>query len=315
MNADVLAQWFEDQGYKVVRTYSSYWCRQGPRIYQAFPYHWLITPKEDELHFLFRDCGAYGLRYSKSLNSGEGKLSYHVVYEGKNYSIEQLPKKARYDVRKGKTIAQVERISFDRLASEGWRLREETLLRQGRRGAESKVWWNRMCHSAGGLPGFEAWAALSFKGELMAALIAFACDDCYSILYQQSLSAYLSYGVNNLLTFVFTNEVLKQPNCHRIFYGLQSLDAPVSVDEFKFRMGYVAKPVRQHVVFHPFVIPMINQVTHSVLRHLHQVFPSIRTWAKTEGMVRFYLEGKRPLNQQTVPAVFQDLQIEGDADA
>lgn len=300
MNPDIFAEWLRRQGHHVIRTASSYWFNQGPRVYQAFPYHWTIQPSEEELEQLLNKQRAIGLRYSTPLAGCEGVASYHIVYQDRDYSLSDLPKKARYDVRKGLKSFKVEPISFVRQASEGWTLRTETLIRQGRIGAEDKEWWEKLCRSADSLAGFEAWAAIS-EGEMVASLVAFTCDDCCSILYQQSRTEYLSKGTNNVLTYVFTNEVLQRPGSPWVFYGLHSLDAPDSVDQFKFRMGYTAKPVRQRVVFHPFLRPVFNRASYAFIRKMAGWKPGNPFLAKGEGMLRFYLEGKRPLDEQTWP--------------
>jgi hypothetical protein len=236
--------------------------------------------------------------------SSPGQASYHVTYVGESYPPSTLPKKARYDVRKGLKIADVEPISFSRAAKEGWELRAETLERQGRTGAETRDWWEKLCHSAGGLAGFETWSAVS-EGKLVASLIAFTCDNCCSILYQQSKTAYLPMGVNNALVAVFSGEVLKRPGTEWIFYGLHSLDAPPSVDRFKFRMGYDAKPVRQRVVFHPWLRPVFNRASHAALRHVMHWLPANPILSKAEGLVRWSLAGRRPLEEQDWPPALE----------
>ena len=301
MIADSFAEWLLRQGHKVIQTESSYWVESGPRIFQAFPYHQVINPPIDELNSLLTRNQAIGLRYSTLWNEPVGMASYHVTFTGREYPLVSLPKKARHDVQRGMNAASIEPISFERLASDGWRLRADTLQRQGRIGAETQAWWQNLCQSADGLPGFETWAAI-VNGQLAASLIAFTNGDCCSILYQQSRTEYLSLGVNNALTFVFTDDVLKRPGQPWIFYGLHSLDAPPSVDEFKFRMRYTAKPVRQRVVFHPWLAPLFNSASYAALRGLLHLMPGNPTLTKTEGMVRFYLEGKRPLEQQTWPS-------------
>ncbi|MFZ2424010.1 MAG: hypothetical protein WA029_22990 [Anaerolineae bacterium] len=300
MTAEVFAEWLRRQGHIVKRTASSYWHDRGPRILQAFPYHWVILPQDDEIEALLRRERNIGVRYSTPISATDGKISYHVVLQEPGYSLEILPKKARYDVRKAAKGAHAEPISFARLAGEGWQLRNETLQRQGRIGAESQAWWHNLCRAADGMPGFEAWGVL-VDDTLVASLFAFTCDHCCSILYQQSRTAYLSQGMNNLLTFAFTANVMQRPGVESIFYGLNSLDAPASVDEFKFRMGYIAKPVRQRVVFHPWLSPLFNPASHAALCQLRCWQPENPVLAKAEGMLRFYLEGKRPLDQQTWP--------------
>jgi hypothetical protein len=300
VTVEIFAEWLRRQGHHLLKTSSSYWYDIVPRVYQAIPYHRLVTPPDEELRQLLIQNKAIGLRYSTAMDGLSGSVSYHVVYAGRDYTLDDLTKKARYDVRKALKRVGVEPIPFERLASEGWPLRADTLSRQDREGAESREWWERLCRSADGLPGFEAWAAIA-GGKLVASLLAFACDDCCSILYQQSRTDYLTVGVNNALTYVFTNQVLQRPGITCLFYGLHSLDAPPSVDQYKFRMNYKARPVRQRVVFHPWLAPLFNRASHAAARQLLRWRPGNPTLAKAEGMLRFYLEGRRPLEEQHWP--------------
>lgn len=301
MNAGIFAEWLRRQGHKVIKTPSSYWFEAGPRVFQAFPYHWVISPDEEELGAFMLGQKALALRYSAPQTAPVGSLSYHVVLERSRYTLEDLPKKARHDVKKGMSRASIEQISLSSLASEGWALRRETLLRQGRQDAEIKTDWQKLCLSADGLDGFEAWGAI-VEGKLAAALLALLCDDHFCILYQQSLTEYLPLGVNNALAYAVTSNVINRPdNKAWVFYGLHSLDAPPSVDEFKFRMGYTAKPVRQRVVFHPWVRPFMNPASHALLRAGLRIKPGLPTLSKAEGMLRFYLQGNLPLAQQSLP--------------
>lgn len=305
MNAEIFAEWLRRQGHTVIQTQSSYWADLGPRVFQAFPYHWLISPAEEELRKLMREQNAIALRYSMPQTSCIGASSYHVVFEGARYSQNDLSKKARHDVKKGLSVLSVEPISLRRLATDGWKLRRDTLMRQGRLHSETEKDWQRLCESADGLDGFEAWGAL-VQGSLAASLLAFLCDDHYCILYHQSLTEYLPLGVNNALTYAVTSDmVARRGNQTKIFYGLHSLDAPPSVDEFKFRMGYTAKPVRQRVVFHPWLRPFMNRASHVLFRVGLRLKPAHPILSKTEGMLRFYLQGRLPLEKQSLPPPLQ----------
>jgi hypothetical protein len=306
MNAEVFAEWLRRQGHRVVRTQSSYWYDQGPRVYQAFPYHWEICPGEDELHELLRGEKAIALRYSTPVSGDCGAISYHVVLEVKDYDLSQLPKKARYDVRKGTKKFRYEPLSVQQLSSEGWAMREETLIRQGRIKAETRNGWERLTRSLGDMPGFEAWAGIDSTGKLASSLIAFTCDGCCCILYQQSRTEYLEDGANNALAYHFSVHTLSRPEITSIFYGLHSLDAPPSVDEFKFRMGYRAKPVRQRVAFHPALKPLLNPFTYLLAGGLHRLAPGNPTLSKAEGMLRFYRQGLRGLAEQDWPTPLKE---------
>ncbi len=302
--AEVFAEWLQRQGMKVLRTPSSYWYETVPHVYQAFPYHWQISPDKAELDNMF-STGTLALRYSTPLESPLGAVSYHVVYEQSTYDIRALRSNARGHVRKGLSIATVEPISFEKLGNEGWELRRDTLIRQGREQAESESWWKNLCLTAKGLPGFEAWGAL-VQGKLVAALLAFDYEDYFSILYQQSRSDYLRCGVNNALTHVVTGEVVGRNGPRVLFYGLHSLDAPASVDEFKFQMRYIPRPVRQRVEFHAFFRPFVSRAMHTALQLGSRLLHGSSLITKAEGMVRFYLQGKLPPSRQAIPDVLRD---------
>ncbi len=297
MNAQIFAKWMERQGYKVVKTQSTYWYEAGRRVFQAFPFHWVIRPSDDELMAMLLKHNAAALRFSTPIGNTRGLPSYHIVCNDHNYDLTGLPRQARQNVKRGLKHAEVERIEFSRLAAEGWRLRKDTLIRQGRSRAETETWWRRLCLAAKGLEGFEAWAAVS-NGQLSAAFLAFQCDDYYTLPYAQSATEHIGTRVNNAMFYQVTRTALNRPGISSVFYGLHSLDAPASVDQFKFRMGYQAKPVRQQVVFHPCLNPMVNKVSHAVIERLLKRFQGNYFLAKTEGMLRFCLEGKRSINQQ-----------------
>ena len=302
MTPEIFAEWLRRQGHRIFRTESSYWHSQGPRVYQAFPYHWVIEPQEDELLNLLKEKKAIGLRYSTPVTAAEGQISYHAVYERPSYGFEKLGKWARKNVRRGLRKCTVEPVTFERLAQEGFALQVDTLARQGRKLEISRSTWETRCLAARGLPGFEAWGALA-DGNLAASVITFQMNDCAYMLYQQCRRDYLRDHVNNALGFVVTQTLIHRPEINSILYGLHSLDAPPSVDEFKFRMGYTAKPLRQRVTFHPLLRPLFNTLSHAALKGLLRMQPGNVTLSKTEGMVRFYLQGRHPLEAQNWPKV------------
>jgi len=303
MRPEVMAEWLQRQNFTVVRTSSSYWFEILPHIFQAFPYHWCINPSRDEFAQLWKSQQAFALRYSSPLWAATGKLSYHVVFpnNGEKFLLERIPKKPRHDIKKGLKNFRVEQIPLSSLAKVGWEVRLETLARQKRLKAESQKWWVEMCENAATLPGFEAWAA--FSNDLMAAsALVVRCDDHAYILYQQSRTCCLRLGVNNTLTYVMSTALLEDPRILRIFYGLQSLDAKPGVDQFKFRMGFLAKPVRQVVLFHPFISPWIQLPVYKSVVGIRKYFPG-SVFSKAGGMMNFYLEGKKPLAEQQWPGI------------
>lgn len=297
MNAETFAEWMRRQGHHVFRTASSYWYDAGPRVLQAFPYHWLVTPDAKEIRDLMVGHGIAALRYSTPLDFPDGMVSYHVVLH-KPYELEMLRSQARNGVKRGLEHFKVERISFERLATEGWILQQDTLARQDRLRSMTREEWERLCRSADGLPGFEAWAAIS-NGELAGAVIICLIDDVFTVPYALSHSRFLADHVNNAVFFSVSREMLGREGVSSIFFTVQSLDAPANVDEFKFRMGLEPKAVRQRVDFHPLLNPLATPAIHTLTRKLLQRDPSNPMLAKAEGMLRFHVDGKRNIAEQT----------------
>jgi hypothetical protein len=297
MDAHTFGRWLERQGRRVFRSESSWWHSAGLGALQAFPYHWTIHPPDHELQQVLRQARAVCLRYSAPVESSAGRLSYHVVRQGPAYSLEDLGKWARKNVRRGLRNCSVEPIGFDLLAEQGWVLQCETLDRQKRGLRVAAEDWQTRCRAANELPGFEAWGAFVGR-QLAASVITFQMGDCVSMLYQQCRREMLSAHVNNALAFVVTQTMLGRPGVRSMFYSLHSLDAPPSMDEFKFRMGYAARQVRQRVVFHNRFAFLVNDATHALVRAARKIRPCNSTLAKAEGMMRFFLEGKRPLSEQ-----------------
>jgi hypothetical protein len=299
MNAETFAEWLRRQGYQVFRTTSSYWYNAGPRVLQAFPYHWLIRPDKKEIRELMLKHGIVALRYSTPLDFPDGMVSYHIVLY-KPYELEMLKSQTRNGVKRGLDHFKVEQISFERLATEGWVLQQNTLVRQDRLRSMTQRTWERLCRSADGLLGFEAWAAIS-NGELAGAVIISRIDDVFNVPYAMSHSCFLADHVNNAIFFSVSCEMLNREGVSGIFFTVQSLDAPDNVDEFKFRMGFEPKVVRQCVDFHPLLDPFVTPTTLALTRKLLQRDPSNPQIAKAEGMLRFHVEGKRCIAEQAWP--------------
>jgi hypothetical protein len=299
MNSAVFAEWLRRQGYIVYKTPSTYWYNAAPHVLQAFPYHLLISPDKKEIESLMYRHKILALRYSTASDNAKGKLSYHILQEG-NYNLDTLRSQARNGVRRGLENFRIEKISFDRMASEGWKLQESTLARQNRLKSMTVSEWRLLCKSAGDLPGFDCFGAL-IGNVLAAALIVCRVDSIYMVPFALSSNEYLSRHVNNALFFSAVCEMLREEGISGVFFTVQSLDAPEDVDEFKIRMGFGSKIVRQVVEFHPLISPLINSAVHRVSKSMARKFPANPSLAKIEGMLRFYLEGSQPVAKQSLP--------------
>lgn len=301
MNAEVFAEWLRRQGYHVIRTESSYWYNAGRNAYQAFPYHWQVEPSDTELNELVKKTGAVVLRYSKPITSQKGRISYHVIAR-LPYGIDLFKSHGRNGIKKGLSNCVIEQISFSKLADEGWNLQKDTLSRQQRQKSMSQAQWRNLCVAAENLPGFEAWAALA-GGELAATVITVRIDDVWTIPYAQSRTEFLPLHANNALFFSVCKDFLERPGIVKVFTNLQSLDAPASVDEFKFRMGFVPDYIKQQIFFNPIIRPFIGKNSYRIVNKFHEIMPDRPFWAKAEGTLRFFIEGNQKPEEQKLPEI------------
>jgi len=305
MEAEVFAEWLRRQGHQVVRSKSSYWYDAGPRVYQAFPFGWIIQPDEQELYEFMRNQKAVALRYSTPVDYQEGVISYHVVL-GKPYDLNLVDHRARNGIKTGLRSCQIEQISLKRLTEDGWLLQKDTLERQGRLDSMSQSEWIRICSSAESLAGFEAWGAI-IEGELVASILTARIEDTWYVPYAQCLQKYMKLHINNALFYAASCDMLSRDGINEIFYSLHSLDAPESINEFKFRMGFKARPVRQRIVFNPWLRPFTNKINYRLLLNLTQHYPNSNLFSKAEGVLRFYIQGRQPLSDQNWPKCLADI--------
>ncbi len=287
MTPEIYAEWLRRQGQSVVRTHNSYWHSEGYGVYQAFPYHWLIDPSMEEKSELFAQR-ALCLRYSMPAGAVEGCPSYAIVFAGRAYDLEMLGHRTRKNTRRGLKQCSVEPVSFRDLVNEGWELRLDALDRQKRHLKLSRELWRNRYLSASHLPGFQAWGA-RVNGILTGYIVTFRMGECLCVIDHQSHRDSLDLNINNALTYTVSRDAVAQPGVKLIFYGLESLDAPQRVSEFKFHMGYVAKPIRQRVVFRPRIAPFANALSYRFVSAMSNWRPSDRRFSKARGMLRMYL--------------------------
>jgi hypothetical protein len=299
MNVETFVEWLRRQGHQIYRTTSSYWYDAGPRVLQAIPYHKLITPEKREIRDLMMKHGVIAVRYSTPIDYRAGMVSYHVELH-QPYDLDRLKSQARNGVKRGLEHFRIEQISFERLATQGWALQYDTLVRQDRLRSMNQGQWERLCRSAEGLDGMEAWAATA-GGDLAGALIICRIGNVFNVPYAMSRSCCLRDHVNNALFYAVSCDMLKRDGVSGVFFTVQSLDAPANVDEFKSRMGFEFKVVRQHVDFHPFARPFVTSTVHKWTQRLLQRDPSNPFLAKAEGMLNFHLAGRQSIAEQSWP--------------
>lgn len=169
-----------------------------------------------------------------------------------------------------------------------------TLERQGRPARLEGSRWARYWAAATATPGMEGWGA--FVGDDLAAfLVSVQFGDSVEFLLARSRSDLLDAYPNNALIFSVAEEMLVRRGLREITFGLESLESVGPLDQFKFGMGFEARPLRQRIVFHPAAGWLLERrALRTLLFRLgeRQGADSL-FWRKAAGLLRFAGEGTR----------------------
>lgn len=305
MSEDSFEIWMRRMGKKTICTKSAIWFDQGFGVVQAFPYIDQIVPSDAERQFLLKKEKKLAIRYSAPLSGKFGKISYHIVWDKPVIDIDTMSAKVRYDIKTGLKYATYQPIPMQKIIDEGWEARRQTIERQGRRDAESEKEWKKMWSAALGIEDFEAWGTIR-SGELIASIITLRYRDIAYILYQQSKTKHMKYGINNAMAYEFTKQKLEERSVSKVFYGMQSLDAPSSVDQFKTRMGFSVVPVRQCIELSPSLRLLSNNVLITLFTYVESKVIKTAFLNKVNGMLGFYNEGKMKDEEQELSPLLTD---------
>lgn len=231
------------------RSASGWWYEAASRFLLAVPTHHAITLPDEEARSILRATGALGLRYV-SAPGGPGQPSWQMAATGADYDLEAFSANTRSKIRRGLKNHEIRRVSGAELASAGERAFLDTVVRQGRADRYGLDRWRAMLVAADATPGIEIWSA--WHGEVLAAyLLIMIFDDACELYEARSRDDCLRSYPNNALVYTVTRQMLTGRRLPEVTFGIAGLEELESLDAFKLAMGFVRKPVLQHVVFHP----------------------------------------------------------------
>lgn len=286
MNAAEFAEFWRAQGHRVVATQSCYWYNAGPLAFMSLPYHRLIQPSSTEITRVFLKGPAAVIRFPQV---GDQEPSHGGIFlcANREYNLSCVEQRARRQTRRGLERCRIERVSFSYLAREGYRLIQETVVRQGRNGQGlSEPQWARYCAAAAHGADFEGWAAF-VGGALAAFVVAALVEDHYTLLHQSSATEHLSEYPNNALVFVLTKASLLRAEVTCVVYGLKSIAQIPRLDQFKVNMGFALRPTAECVRVNPLLQPVLKMGGRSFIRWKAHQLPENDLWQKANRIVEF----------------------------
>ncbi len=258
----------------------------------SLPSHRLLAPRPEALRELFAAGGVYGVRFPSPLPSS-GKLSYQIVCDDPGFGLDNLSSNVRSKVRRGLKRCEVRQVSFAELSNLGEAADSDTMARQGRAPKLAGAAWQEYWKAAADTEGMEGWAAF-VGGELASFLVTVSFSDGpVEFMLARSRTEHLNSYPNNALIYTCTEEMLCRRGAAKITFGLESLEPVGPLDQFKFSMGFRAEPLRQRVVFHPWLRRFLASpaVRGMAYRWGTGRGPEGGFWRKATGLLRFAEEG------------------------
>lgn len=249
LDRDRLLEFFSKAGFKTHRTANAGWYEAGPRFLLGVPTHMPAAIDAAEARSALRATGALGLRYITA-RATEGAESWQMVATGADYDLESFSSNTRSKVRRGLKSNEVRRISGQELKAAGEQAFLDTVTRQGRADRYGVDRWHKLLDAADADPGIEIWAAWH-EGTLAAYLLTMVFADSCELYEARSRNDTLKFYPNNALLYTVTRHLLAERGIPQVTFGIEGLEELDSLDQFKLAIGFVKRPVRQRVVFHP----------------------------------------------------------------
>lgn len=287
MPRDVMGEFFERLGHKIVRSAHGTWYDVQPNVLFSYPYYKLIEPTEDELRALIEEYKLSAVRFPTGLDR-LGFVSNRVINTNRNYDFNSMHQKARNQTRRAMENCKVEQIEFDYLRVNGLSLNKDTATRQGRESQYAcEAYWQKYCLAAKAVDGVSAWGSF-VDGRLAAFLIAVEVDDWVEWIVNHSSTELRNKYPNNALAFLAAQHYFQKKNCGGICYGLGSLESTPELDHFKERMGWELEPIKQRIVFSKNTRILTGLAREPVLKLIGAMFPKSYKIRKTTAMIRLY---------------------------
>jgi hypothetical protein len=288
MTRDGMAAFLTRLGHRVVRTRSCYWYDLWPRFFLAIPHSVPVTPTAAELRALFGVTRGVGARFMSPV-AGPGRSSYAFILDDRGYDLDRVSANTRSKIRRGLKHCVVRRLDPGFVRARGADTNADTLARM--RFQQDVYGWDRYWNAVAASDGIEVWGAVQADDVLAYAVVAHV-EGCAEILVARSRSDALRYYPNNALVFTLAQDLLGRRDVDRILFGLEPLEPVDGVNAFKDSMGFRREPLRQRVVFHPWLARvMASRLARRAAGLMAQRRPQVEFWRKLDGALSFDAPG------------------------
>ena len=270
-------------GQKPVKTENCYWQRIHPVGYITAPEGFPVRVESTDIQQMLWKKGALLLRVIEPEHKIQTKHELWHRYEcTEPYDLGSLGQKARNQTRRGLENCEIRQISPEQLAEEGLPATVDTYKRHGdhidKMSSDDILAWKRSLEVYSQYPDIRVYGAFvkDLEYRLSAYLIVILVGECWYISIHRSTSESLPFYPNNALVFSVTQDLLVHTESSIVSYGIESIEKNPNLKRFKVNMGYQLQPVRQRILFHPIMRPIVNRPVLSFVVRMSSAIQKMR---------------------------------------
>jgi hypothetical protein len=162
---------------------------------------------------------------------------WHICCDQKDYSLDQLKKMVRYDVRRGLQECEVRRTDGEWFADHGYSVYAAAFQHYGTPPPLTEDQFRQEFRRHALYPGRETWGAF-VSGRLVAWESCLVIDDAAILASAKSDPAFFKARPNNALLYVLTRHYLRERRLAYVMSGSRVLRHETNVQGFNEKMGY-----------------------------------------------------------------------------
>jgi hypothetical protein len=248
-------------------TTGTFWRGYSKGVIARFPDSTLSVPESAEIRRALKHHRCYLASYNREPNEGYPANAVLYLCQMRSYAIEQLESKARRDARRALRDLQIEPVDWNMLCHAGEHVFRETRERFGLTDGSPEHFQQRVGQFLQN-PAHHVVAA-RLESKILAFATVRAIDDWAEIEGMFSSSIGREHCPNNGIVHFILETFLANRNCRFVSYGFSSIQEQPRADslhQFKQKVGFTALPVHRDFVAHPLLRPLLNPVSHQVVK-------------------------------------------------
>jgi hypothetical protein len=250
-----------------------------------YPESCFDLPLPGELRKLFWRSGRVVANYLLPVDDAHPANAVLYLCTDRGYHLEALSAQARRNARRAQRAFRFEFLDSDMLLAHGATAYCDTRARVGLSDGTVDAFqgYTASLLATAGYKFVGAWS-----GDQLAAYMWILMVDDWASIGAYAANDFLRSCPNEGLINFILDYCLAQGRCREVIYGLSSIQETArssSLDYFKKKVGFEARPVHRAFAFHPLVRPLINPLSNWALRGCVKLFPQSRMLRKASGVL------------------------------